>query len=100
MKATLKQKMLKAMGMPEFISREQPELCMTGFESISVENYKSILLYTGETIVLQLVQGFLQIEGTSLCIKDIGDGVICIVGTISHISFPKEASTCNMVRSV
>ena len=90
MKATLKQTVLKAMGMPEFIAKGQPEICLLGFEHISVENYISILQYTSNEIVLRLLQGKVQIQGSGLCVKDIGDGIIRIAGRIQQVQFRKE----------
>ena len=78
------------MGMPEFIAKGQPEICLLGFEHISVENYTSILQYTSKEIMLRLLQGKVQIEGNGLCVKDIGDGTIRIEGTIQQVRFLKE----------
>lgn len=90
MKETFKRKMLRAMGAPESIARDQPEICMIGFERISIENYKSILKYTQEEILLRLIQGKLQLAGTNLFIKDIGEGSICIEGMVQQICFIEE----------
>lgn len=90
MKDNLKQKMLRAMGAPESMVRNQPEICMLGFERISVENYNSILKYTPEEILLRLLQGKMQIIGKQLWVKDIGMGSICIEGKVSQICFLEE----------
>lgn len=91
MKETLKQKMLRAMGAPETMVRDQPEICMLGFERISVENYSTILKYTTEEIVLRLIRGKMQISGRHLWVRDIGMGSICIEGSVNQICFIEEA---------
>lgn len=90
MKEPFKQKMLRAMGAPESVARDQPEICMIGFERISVENYKSILKYTQEEILLRLIQGKLQMIGRNLFIKEIGEGSICVEGKVQQICFIEE----------
>ncbi len=91
MREPFKQKMLRAMGAPESMVRQQPEICMIGFERISIENYSSILKYSTEEILLRLIRGKLQIQGSSLCVKEIGEGSICIEGTVRQICFMEEA---------
>lgn len=90
MKETLKQKMLRAMGAPESMVRDQPEICMLGFERISVENYRSILKYTTEEIILRLIQGKMSVSGIGLWVRDIGMGSICIEGNVRQICFMEE----------
>ena len=90
MKESFKQKMLRAMGAPESMARDQPEICMIGFERISVENYKSILKYTKEEVFLRLIRGTLQLIGGDLTIKEIGENVICVEGIIKQICFIEE----------
>lgn len=90
MKENLKQKMLRAMGAPESIVRDQPEICMLGFERISVENYSAILKYTTEEILLRLIKGKMQISGSRLWVREIGMGTICIEGEVRQICFIEE----------
>lgn len=91
MKEPLKQKMLRAMGAPESMVRDQPEICLLGFERISVENYRTILKYNTEEIVLRLIRGSMQITGSNLWVRDIGMGSICIEGKVRQICFTEEA---------
>lgn len=91
MKESMKQKVLRAMGAPEFMVREQPEICMIGFERISVENYRSILKYTTEEILLRLIQGKMLVSGSHLWVREIEMGTICIEGKVKQICFIEEA---------
>ena len=87
MKESIRQKFLRSIGTPEFIVREQPEICMLGFEKISIENYKSLLQYNDERLLIRLIKGCLTIEGRHLIVRDIESGKICIEGQIKNICF-------------
>lgn len=90
MSESLKRRFLRTIGTPEFIIRDQPEICMIGFERISVENYKSLLQYSDESVLIRLIKGRLEIEGKKLTVKDIDAGKICIEGRIKKICFAEE----------
>lgn len=87
---SVKQKFLRLIGTPEFIVRDQPEICMIGFERISVENYKTLIKYSDEEVCLRLIKGILQINGRKLVIRDIDMGRICIEGRVKEIFFREE----------
>ena len=75
------------MGTPEYIVRDQPEICMIGYEYISIENYKSLLQYSDDCMIIRLIKGSITIEGKKLTVKDIEEGKICIKGCIKRIQF-------------
>ena len=88
----LKNKFLRAIGTPEYIVREQPEICMIGYEYISIENYTSLLEYSDECMVIRLIKGRITIEGRKLTVKDIDEGRICVEGCIKRIQFTEAES--------
>ena len=90
MKESIKRKFLRAIGTPEFVVREQPEICMIGNEKLSIENYKSLLQYSDETLIIRLITGKILIEGRKLAVRDIELGKICVEGLIKQISFIEE----------
>jgi len=86
-KESFKQKILRTIGTPEFIVRDQPEICMIGYECISIENYKSLLQYSDEMLIIRLIKGRLSIEGKGLMVKNIEEGKICVEGCIRKMCF-------------
>lgn len=64
-------------------------LILTGIgqEELWIENYKGILEYTGETIVIQGRNNRVTIEGTKLCIDYYSNEDMKIIGYINTIRY-------------
>ena len=63
---------------------------MIGSECISIENYKSLLQYNDESLMVRLIKGRLSVEGKKLTVKNIEEGKIYIEGRIKKICFEGE----------
>jgi len=86
----IKNKLLHMAGTPEFVVKDQPEICMLGFERISIENYKSLMQYNDERVIIRLIKGKLEVEGKRLIVKNIEEGKICLEGRILKVCFLED----------
>lgn len=67
-KGMLKKSLVTALEVPEDLAYKAPIVTITGNSCMSVENYRSILRYTKEEIVILTARGRVEIHGKQLCI--------------------------------
>ena len=71
--------------------KDNYKLIMVGNNILYVSNFRRILAFTDDCIVLKVGRGELNIEGNSLVIKALEKGEVVIKGTINQITFAKVA---------
>lgn len=67
-KGTLKKSLVTALEVPADLAYKDPIVTITGNNCMAVENYRSILRYTKDEIVILTVRGRVAIYGKKLCI--------------------------------
>jgi len=84
-------KIEKLMGdmldLPKDLVLELPRLIIIGNKELYLQNHKGIIDYSHELIRINLVRGYLEVQGESLQIRTIIPDEITIAGKISGVKF-------------
>ncbi len=86
----LKENLVTALEVPKDLAYKDTILTITGWTAAIIENYKSILKYTEEEIVLLAFHGKVTIYGSHLEIARYAPDEMQIEGKISNISFGRQ----------
>lgn len=76
-----------AWGIPKDISLDLPHITLSANREMYIENYKSLILYESEKIIVGSRKYELEIRGKNLQIKQIRRDDILIFGEILHIEY-------------
>lgn len=68
-KGTLKESLVTALEVPRDLAYKDPIITITGPSYMVIENYRSILRYTNEEIVILSIRGKISLYGKRLCIS-------------------------------
>lgn len=74
-------------NLPPEILGDTPKCTISDNSDIHIENYRSVVRYTEETIVIACRNRMIEIIGESLVISLIADDEICINGNIFSVNF-------------
>ena len=66
-------------------------IIIIGKGEISIENYKGIVEYTAERIILEAKPRRIRLSGSGLEVKSITDEMLYVAGDILAVEFLKEA---------
>jgi sporulation protein YqfC len=77
--------MVHAMEIPEDLAYQEPVITMTGRRSVQIENYRSLVRYARDEVLVHTVHGSVKICGTDLEILDYTADEMHITGKISSI---------------
>lgn len=83
----LKEQMVLAMELPQDLAFHEPVLTVTGDTALCIENYKSLLEYTGEQIIVSTQKGRLLVRGRNLEICFYTGDEMQISGQFQEICF-------------
>lgn len=72
-------------GLPMDLINKGYRVYNFGGKSVYIENYKNIINYTNQAIVLKLNKGVLKIQGQDLSIKELNLSTLVINGTINSV---------------
>jgi len=86
-KISIKEKITKALELPEEIVMDVPKLQFIGNKDLSIENYKGIIEYSEETIRINTNTHLIRITGHKLEIKTITAEEVFISGDIAKLEF-------------
>ena len=86
-KKDLKESLVNSLKLPKDMVLGMPILTMTGSQELWVENYKGIMEYTDQSILLQTKCGRICIQGCGLKIDYYTNEDMKIVGTIRCVRF-------------
>ncbi len=75
----------KLLEIPKEISYDTPKLTITGFNEMTIENYKGILEYEDVFVRVNTPIGIININGFELSLRQMSDEAICIIGKIQNI---------------
>ena len=80
-----KDNLVKAAGIPEDLAYDQPVVTVTGHKRAVIQNYRGILLYTSEKLVLRTSHGKVTVCGKDLQILSYCGDEMEITGWIGDI---------------
>ena len=83
----IKAQMVSTMEIPRDLAYQEVLLTVTGNTSVCIENYRSILEYTMQKVLLLTKSGRLQITGKCLEIQSHTSDEMLITGHITEIAF-------------
>ena len=72
---------------PKEICCNIPNIIITGFEDMIIENYKGILEYSEETVRIGTAAGVLRLEGQGLCLKQLSAECMVVTGRVEKMEF-------------
>ncbi|MGR6835425.1 sporulation protein YqfC [Syntrophomonas erecta] len=79
--------MAEFLEIPKDLVMDLPKLTIIGRDEIYVENHKGIIEYSTTRIRINLVRGFLEIEGRDLTIKTLVPDEMSIWGTVTGVKY-------------
>lgn len=82
-----KLKMVEMLNLPKDVTLNMPVVNLEGKTGVYIENYKGIIEYFDDTIVINTTVGLLQVVGSDLSIKSITSEDIMIKGRLRSVSF-------------
>ncbi len=86
-KKHLKNRINKALQMPDEIDFETPKLTILKFEEVLIENYKGILEYQDFFVRIQTFIGIININGFKLTLEEMTSDDLVVKGKIESIDF-------------
>ena len=89
-KKTFKEKIAEGFEASKDVLLDLPRVEMLGEYEVVIENYKSIVEYTSEKIVLDANPRQIRINGRNLEINSVAREVLFISGNIDSVVFLKE----------
>ena len=85
--AGLRRRLAEALDMPPDVVLDVPRLIAVGHLQVLVQNYRGLVEYTPDRVVLGTTPGRLAVRGEDLRIGTISDEEIIITGQIAAIEF-------------
>lgn len=86
-KKSVKDKISKALEVPEEVSLKVPKLTILKFEKMLIENYKGILEYQDFFVRIQTYIGIININGYQLSLEEMTIDDLLVKGKIESIDF-------------
>lgn len=86
-KHSLAGNMVKALQIPGDLAYQEPIITITGAREVFVENYKCIMEYEADHLVIQLKRSCIRIEGSNLTISYYTKEEMKITGHIRNIVY-------------
>ena len=83
----VKEKLSNLLSLPKEIALDLPVLMATGRNELNIENYKSLLEFTGQLIRIRTKDSVMTIEGDGLILRQVTTENILISGRISGILY-------------
>lgn len=84
-KRSLKKSLVTALEVPADLAYKDPIVTITGNNCMAVENYRSILRYTKDEIIILTVRGRVEIHGKQLCIPCYSPWEMQVSGKILNV---------------
>jgi sporulation protein YqfC len=75
--------------MPKEVVFNLPIIQALGAEEVNINNYKSLVEYSGECVRINTVSGIVRFEGNGLVLRHVTSEYISVSGCISKIEFIK-----------
>lgn len=86
-KLSFKSKVAKSLELPDEYVSNRTKISITDFSVTEIINYKNIIEYAGNSLVINTEEKIIKISGCNLNIENITDDEIKITGTINGITF-------------
>lgn len=89
-----RQRIIDALRLPTDSVCGDMVVCITGMGSVFIENYRGILKYCEDGVILQGKRNKIAVKGCCLKISYYTNESMRITGKISNISFLENGETC------
>lgn len=76
-----------ALDLPDDLVFNLPRLTLIGGKQLYIENHRGVIRFSPESLHLELNQGYLEVEGSGLVIKEIMSEEVVIEGRIYGIKY-------------
>lgn len=86
----LQKTMSDVLEFPPDVIGDSPKITITGRQHVIVENYKEILVFSGEKITLTTSVGALTLTGTGLVLKTVLPTELQINGTLISLFYAED----------
>ncbi len=86
-KQSTTEKLLNSLQLPQDILRGEMRITLTGNREVWIENYRGLLEYTNQSIILQAKNCKVQFEGKALNIDYYTNEDMKLTGRISNIKY-------------
>lgn len=86
-KTKLKETLGEVLDIGEDIIMDLPRITLCGNRTINIENHKGIMDYAPLNIKIRVSNGFIEIAGENLVLKDINREEIILEGNILKLNF-------------
>ena len=83
----IRKQMTEALELPKEIMLNLPLISFIGREEVAIENYKGILEYSEETVRVGTAAGILELNGRSLCLKQLSAECMVVTGQVESMRF-------------
>lgn len=87
---SVREKIADTVDVSKEILLNSVKVVLIGNREITVENYKGIVEYTAETVVLDANPHRIRLDGKNLTVRAITGELLCVEGEISKLAFRKE----------
>lgn len=87
---TVREKIADTVDVSKEILLNAVKVVLIGNREITIENYRGIVEYTAETVVLDANPHRIRLEGKNLTVRAITGDMLCVEGEISKLAFRKE----------
>lgn len=84
---TMREKVAKLLELPKDVISDRPKITTVGGKEVFVENYSSIIEFTGERVRINTKYGIITITGKNMKIREITSEDIIIFGSIDNIDY-------------
>jgi sporulation protein YqfC len=79
----------ETLDLPEELYREGPRITLIGFEVVIIEDFRQIVLFSDENVVVEVGNGQVELRGKKLVLTEMSQDEIEIKGEIRGIDFRK-----------
>jgi sporulation protein YqfC len=79
----------ETLDLPEDIYRAGPKITVIGFELVMIEDFRQVILFSEENVVVEVGAGQLELRGRNLVLAQMSLGEIEIKGEIQGLEFKK-----------
>ena len=81
------ERMSESLDLPKTMTMNLPHLILTGHREVYMENYRGIIAYGTDFLLLATPAKNVKISGRNLSIRSIADEAITVEGEIDAVSF-------------
>ena len=79
----------ETLDLPEDLYREGPRTTLIGFEVVMIEDFRQVIHFSEENVIVEVGAGQLELRGKNLILTQMSRGEVEIKGEICGVEFRK-----------